>query len=187
MLQKMHKGAVHPGMRHSVCGIGGVGDDIGQGILQNGHYILLRGHEVHHGDLAVLPYQQVAAAIQRVLPPHGGNFRDALALIGMILRTVQTGEPNTVPSGQLGDVVKTLPLLDPPRQLPAHLLVLQAAHHSLHAAGEEIRRQDVDQLGRSRGVGIHIAPHIQSLLPCLLQKLQRPGDFHPPVVPAHGL
>ena len=65
--------------------------------------------------------------------------------------------------------------------------VRQTAHHRLHASRQKLRRQDVQQLGGAGGIGVHVAPHVQSLLPGLLQKLQHLRDLLSPAVPAHGL
>ena len=155
--------------------------------MQNGGDVLLVGHEVDHGDLPLLPHQQVAAAGQGVL---AGQLRDLLqahALIGVILRAVETGEKNTVPARQFGDVVKAIAAFDAPGQQLPLVRVPQAADNGLHAPGQKLRRQDVQQLGGPGGVGIHVAGQVQSLLPGPVQQSQHLGDLAVPVVPAHGL
>ena len=105
----------------------------------------------------------------------------------MILRAVEGGEIDAVPPGQLGDIVETGAAFDVRRQFLSGLLVTQARHHRLHAAGKKIRRQNVQQLGGAGGVGVYVAVHRKAIASCLLQKRQHLRDLAAPVVPAHGL
>ena len=105
----------------------------------------------------------------------------------MILRAVEGGEIDAVPPGQLGDIVETGAAFDARRQFLSGLLVTQPCHHRLHAAGEIIRRQNVQQLGGTGGVGVYVAVHRKALASCLLQKRQHLRDLAAPVIPAHGL
>ena len=184
--QQVDKGAVYPGMGLALRGIGGVGDQVGEGILQNGGDVLLVGHEVDHGDLPLLPHQQVAAAGQRVL---AGQLRDLLqahALIEVILRAVETGEIDAVPARQFGDVVKAIAAFDAPGQQLPLVRVPQAADNGLHAPGQKLRRQDCSSWV-DPAVGIHAAGQVQPLLPGPVQQGQHLGDLTVPAVPAHGL
>ena len=100
---------------------------------------------------------------------------------------MEAGQIDAVPARQSGNVVEARPALDALRQLPAGRRVRQAAHHRLHASRQKLRRQDVQQLGGAGGIGVHVAPHVQPLLPGLLQQSQHLRNFLPPAVPAHGL
>ena len=168
VLQKPGEGTVHPWMGHPLRGIRGIGDQMGQGTLQNGGDVLLRGHEVDHGDLAVLPHQQVTAAVQRILSRQRRDLGKALAQKGVILRTVEAGEVDAVPTRQTGDIVEAVACFDTLRQLPPGGGIPQPPHHRVHAALQKLRRQDVQQLGGTGGVGVDVAADVQSFLPRLL-------------------
>ena len=174
-------------MRHALGGVGGIGDQAAERAAQNGGDILLRGHEVDHGHLTVLPDQQVAAAVQRRLVLHGGLLRNALAQKLLVLRAVEAAEEDAVPAGQLCDVVEAVAGFDAVRQRLPLGGVSQAAHHRVHAALQKLRRQDVQQLGGAGSIGVHVTAHVHALVLGPLQHGQRLRDLFAPVVPPHGL
>ena len=100
---------------------------------------------------------------------------------------METGEKNAVPARQLGDVVKAIAAFDAPGQQLPLVQVPQTADNGLHAPGQKLRRQNVQQLGGPGGVGIHVAGQVQPLLAGPVQQGQHLGHLAAPVVPAHGL
>ena len=135
----------------------------------------------------MLADQQVAAGVQRGFVLHGGLLGDALAQQRRILRAVKTAEEDSVPAGQLGNVVKPAAVFNTVSQRLAFVGGGQAADNGVHAALQKLRRQDMQQLGGAGGVGVHVAAHVQPLFLRPVQQLQGPGYFFAPVVPAHGL
>ena len=186
-LQQPGECAVHPGVGQALGGIGGVGDDRGEGDTEDVRNVLFVGDEVDHGRAAGLPLQQVEQGVEGVLILQVCDLGDGLALQGQVLRAVQTGGQDVVEAHQQRDVFKVRAGFHPlPHGRPAGR-VAQRRRQGIGAARLYLRRQYVDELGGAGGVGVHIAGDVHALLPGPGQQVQHFGHGPAPVAPADGL
>ena len=155
--------------------------------MQDGADVLLTGDAVDHGHAAVLVRQQAAHAVHGIQSHTSGGLRHRFPDEGLIFRQIQGGKDDVVPADHLGDVVEVMAAADALAQHVALRLFPQPRRDDLRPALQKIRRQKVQELRRTGGVGVDVAGDVQTLLPRPRHPLQRRRDALLPVAHPHGL
>ena len=148
--------------------------------------IVLRGDEVDHGHVAVRGLQKVKQAGKGILPLLLSDLRDALALV--LPQSVQpdAGNDDIFKPGQQRDIFKVAARQHPGLERFAEGGVGQMLGQRFHAALLRLRRQDVDELGRTRSIGIDVTGDPDALLPGLRHQAEHLGRTAAPVGLANG-
>ena len=162
LLDGPDEGAVQPGVGAAGGGIGAVGDHRHGGGAENGGDVLLRGDEVHHGDVAALGDEQVEGAVGLGFALDGGDFRHGFADEGLVFRLLERGEVDILPAHEGDDIVIVLRRLEPLLHMVPAGRVRQTAADGLRPALQHLRRQHVEQLGGTGGVGVHVPAYVQA-------------------------
>ena len=116
-----------------------------------------------------------------------GDLREGHALIRGVLRRSEPRGANILKAHKEGDVLKVRAGLHALPDGGTLSLVPEPGGEGFQASGVALRRQDVDQLGGARRIGVDIAGDVQPLRPGVREGAQHPGHRAPPVPAADGL
>ena len=135
----------------------------------------------------MLPREQVEQRVKRILALFLGQCRDGLANVFLILRPGERRDADILPAGQQRNVLKILTRLHPLAQLRTERRIAEPFGELLQTAGLTFRREHVDELGRTCGVGIDVAGDVDAVFACAFHHRQHLRHGSAPVDPADGL
>ena len=173
-------------MQQPADGVSRVRDDAGEGGAQDVADVLLVCYEIYHRNSAVLGGQQIKERIEGLLPSRSGYLSDGAALKGAVFRPVQARGADVLEADEQGDVLEVLAALHPLTHPRALCGVLQSPGQGLGPSRLELRRQDVDELRRARGVGVDVARDLQALLPRPVDEPEHLRHREAPIAAAYG-
>ena len=175
--EKARHAAVHARVAQPLDGIGRVGNGHGERRAQDGLDVLLRGDEVDHAGLAALGGKQVEECVIGVLAERVRDLRERLALERLIFLRVQRDRNDVLKADKVRDVFKVAARLHALAHGGAGARIAQRGGQRVQPALLKFRRQNVNELGRAGGIGIHVAGDVQPL---------RAGVFKEPQHLRHG-